>query len=105
MHAAVKVIVGLIFVVIGLGLLSNGVLFTVESVGTFWLKNFITTLTGIIPPFLILIESKFKKAIPLEEKRGTNFLNALLFHGFPVYDSIILNQGIGKISRIYQSIL
>jgi cadmium resistance protein CadD (predicted permease) len=79
MHAAIKVIVGLILVVIGLGLLANGVLFEVSSVGTFWLKNFIVTLTGIIPPFLILIglfvvwleldEIKAEKELKAEESK------------------------------------
>ena len=81
MHAAIKVIVGLILVVIGLGLLANGVLFEVSSAGTFWLKNFIVTLTGVIPPFLILIglfvvwleldEIKAEKELKAEEKKET----------------------------------
>jgi len=54
MNAAAKVIIGLILVIIGLGLLANGVLFDV-GVGTFWLRNFITMLTGIIPPLIIVI--------------------------------------------------
>ena len=79
MHAAVKVIVGLILVVIGLGLLANGVLFEISSIGTFWLKNFIVTLTGVIPPFLILIglfvvwleldEIKAEKELKAEESK------------------------------------
>jgi len=80
MHAAVKVIIGLILVAIGLGLLSNGVLFDISMIGTFWLRNFITTLTGIIPPFLILIglfvvwleldEIKAEKELKAEEKKA-----------------------------------
>jgi hypothetical protein len=79
MHAAVKVLIGLIMVVIGLGLLANGVLFTIETLRTFWLQNFIVTLTGIIPPFLILIglfvvwleidEIKAEKELKVEESR------------------------------------
>ena len=80
MHAAVKVILGLILVIIGLGLLANGVLFTINSIGTFWLKNFLVTLTGVIPPFLILIglfvvwleldEIKAEKELKAEEKKA-----------------------------------
>ncbi|RLI98523.1 MAG: hypothetical protein DRO99_00500 [Candidatus Aenigmatarchaeota archaeon] len=79
MNAAVKVIVGLIVLVAGLGLLANGVLFEVSGIGTFWLQNFIITLTGIIPPFLIMIglfivwleldEIKAEKELKAEEKK------------------------------------
>lgn len=81
MNAAVKVIVGLILVVIGLGLLANGVLFDITTLGTFWLRNFLVTLTGVIPPFLILIglfvvwleldEIKAEKELKAEEKKET----------------------------------
>ena len=79
MNAAVKVIVGLILVAIGLGLLANGILFDVTTLGTFWFRNFINTLTGVIPPFLILIgllvvwleldEIKAEKELKAEEKK------------------------------------
>ena len=79
MHAAIKVIIGLILVIIGLGLLANGVLYVIESIGTFWLKNFLITLTGVIPPFLIVIglfvvwleidEIKAEKELKAEEEK------------------------------------
>jgi len=80
MNAAVKVIVGLVLVVIGLGLLANGVLFTVNAIGTFWLSSFLTTLAGVIPPLLILIglfvvwleldEIKAEKELKAEENKA-----------------------------------
>jgi len=80
MHAAAKVVLGLILVIIGLGLFANGVLYSIAWLKTFWLKNFIITLTGIIPPFLILIglfvvwleldEIKAEKEMKVEEARG-----------------------------------
>jgi len=80
MNAAVKVVVGLVLVVIGLGLLANGVLFTVNAIGTFWLSSFLTTLAGVIPPLLILIglfvvwleldEIKAEKELKAEENKA-----------------------------------
>ena len=80
MNAAVKVVVGLILVIIGLGLLANGVLYDVTMLGTFWLRNFLITLTGVIPPFLILIglfvvwleldEIKAEKELKAEERKS-----------------------------------
>jgi protein-S-isoprenylcysteine O-methyltransferase Ste14 len=58
MHAAVKIIIGLILVLIGLGLLVDSVYPLMGTRGTFgidWLGNFIIVLTGTIPVFLILI--------------------------------------------------
>ena len=62
-----------------LGRLANGVLFDITTLGTFWLRNFIVTLTGVIPPFLILIglfvvwleldEIKAEKELKAEEKK------------------------------------
>ena len=85
MHAAGKVILGLIIIAIGLTLLSNGVLFTIEEIGTFWLSSFLTVLAGVIPPFLILIglfvvwleldEIKAEKELKAEEKKMKNNKN------------------------------
>jgi hypothetical protein len=82
MHAAVKVIVGLVLIIIGLGLLANGTLMDITSIGTFWLNNFIITLTGVIPPFLIVIglfvvwleldEMKAEKELKAEEENEKN---------------------------------
>ena len=79
MHGAVKVIIGLVLIIIGLGLLANGTLFDITTLGTFWLKNFLVTLTGVIPPFLIVIglfvvwleldEMKAEKELKAEEKK------------------------------------
>lgn len=58
MHPAVKVIIGLILIIIGLGLFVDSVYPILGVLGTFgidWLKNFITVLTGVIPIFLIIV--------------------------------------------------
>lgn len=59
MHAAVKIIIGLILILIGLGLFVDSVypLFGSTSIipGVDWLANFIVVLTGVIPIFLILL--------------------------------------------------
>lgn len=82
MHAAVKVLLGLILIAIGLGLF-------VESLSPFlgipiisnidWIGNFVILLTGFIPPFLILIglfvvwleidEIKAEREIRAEEEK------------------------------------
>jgi len=58
MNAAVKLLVGLVFIVIGLFLLADSIIPILGIVGTLginWFDNFIIVLTGIIPPFLILL--------------------------------------------------
>jgi len=58
MHAAVKILIGLVLVLIGLGLFVDSVYPIMGTKGTFginWLDNFIIVLTGIIPIFLILV--------------------------------------------------
>jgi len=58
MHAAVKMVIGLILILIGLGLFVDSVypLFgSAPLIPVNWLENFIIVLTGIIPIFLILI--------------------------------------------------
>lgn len=82
MNAGLKILVGLILLVIGLGFLANGVLFEVSMLGTFWLKNFLILVSGVIPPFLILIglfvvwleidEIKAEKELKVEEKKQTS---------------------------------
>jgi protein-S-isoprenylcysteine O-methyltransferase Ste14 len=53
MHAAAKVLIGLILIAIGLGLFVDSLGPKVTVID--WLQNFIVVLTGFIPPFLILI--------------------------------------------------
>ena len=58
MHAAVKIIIGLVLVLIGLGLLVDSVypiLGVKGTIGIDWLNNFIIVLTGTIPILLILM--------------------------------------------------
>ncbi|MCD6591192.1 MAG: hypothetical protein J7K72_04440 [Candidatus Aenigmarchaeota archaeon] len=58
MHAAVKIIIGLILVLVGLGLFVDSVYPISGMKGTLgidWLGNFIIVLTGTIPIFLILL--------------------------------------------------
>jgi hypothetical protein len=58
MHAAVKVLLGLILIGIGLGLFVDSVtpiLGTSNLIPGDWLSNFLVVLTGFIPAFLILI--------------------------------------------------
>lgn len=57
MHAAVKIIVGLILLVIGLGLFANGIIpgLNIAVLGTYWLNAFIAVLQGVIPILLILL--------------------------------------------------
>jgi predicted tellurium resistance membrane protein TerC len=82
MNAAAKVIIGLILLVIGLGLLANGVLFEDVGIGgRVWFNSFITVLIGVIPPLLILVglfviwleldEIKAEKELKAEEKKTT----------------------------------
>ena len=58
MHAAIKIILGFVFILIGLGLFVDSV-YPINGVeGTFgidWLNNFIVVITGVIPIFLILL--------------------------------------------------
>ena len=83
MNAAVKLLVGLIFIVIGLGLFIDSVypiLGTVGTLGINWFNNFIIVLTGVIPPFLILLglfvvwlevdEMKAEKELRKEEEKS-----------------------------------
>jgi len=83
MNAAVKLLVGLIFIVIGLGLFIDSVypiLGTVGTLGINWFDNFRIVLTGVIPPFLILLglfvvwlevdEMKAEKELRKEEEKS-----------------------------------
>ncbi len=82
MHAAVKIIIGLIILLIGLGLFIDSVIPISGVEGTFgidWIGNFIIVLTGIIPIFLIVLglfvlwlevdELKAQKELAKEEKK------------------------------------
>ncbi|MEE9323717.1 MAG: hypothetical protein V3U72_04185 [Candidatus Aenigmarchaeota archaeon] len=82
MHAAVKIIIGLILILIGLGLFVDSVyplLGTTSLVpGIDWLANFIVVLTGVIPILLILLglfvvwleADELKTAKEFEEPKG-----------------------------------
>jgi hypothetical protein len=83
MNAAIKLLVGLVFIVIGLFLLADSVIPILGIVGTMginWFNNFIIVLTGIIPPFLILLglfvvwleidDMKAEKELKKEEKKS-----------------------------------
>ena len=83
MNAAIKLLVGLIFLLIGLGLLVDSVIPILGIAGTLginWFNNFIMVLTGIIPPFLIMLglfviwleldEMKAEKELKKEEEKG-----------------------------------
>jgi uncharacterized membrane protein YciS (DUF1049 family) len=83
MNAAAKLLVGLIFIIIGLGLLIDSVYPILGTEGTFginWFNNFIIVLTGVIPPFLILLglfvvwlevdEMKAEKELKKEETKA-----------------------------------
>jgi hypothetical protein len=63
MGTALKVLIGLILIIIGLGLFVDSVRPVVNPIfggsgqflGVDWLGNFLIVLTGVIPPFLILV--------------------------------------------------
>jgi len=58
MHPAVKVLVGLVMIAVGLGLFVDSIspiLGTSKYIPGDWLQNFLIVLTGVIPIFLILI--------------------------------------------------
>lgn len=80
MHAAVKVIIGIIILLIGLGLFVDSAYDNaITGVKINWLENFVIVLTGIIPIFLILIglfviwlevdELKAEKEFRMEEEK------------------------------------
>ena len=81
MHAAVKVIIGIVLLLIGLGLFVDSVYDNaITGIPINWLENFVIVLTGIIPIFLILIglfviwlevdELKAEKEFKLEEEKS-----------------------------------
>ena len=83
MNAAAKLLVGLVFIVVGLGLLIDSVIPILGVVGTLginWFNNFIIVLTGIIPPSLILLglfvvwleidDMKAEKELKREEEKA-----------------------------------
>jgi len=58
MHAAVKVLLGLIMIILGLGLFADSAIPIIGERGTFgidWIYNFVVVVTGVIPMFLILL--------------------------------------------------
>ncbi len=81
MHAAVKVILGIVILLIGLGFFVDSAYDNaMTGISINWLENFIIVLTGIIPMFLILIglfviwlevdELKAEKEFKLEEEKS-----------------------------------
>jgi uncharacterized membrane protein YciS (DUF1049 family) len=83
MNAAAKLIIGLILIIIGLGLFVDSVIPILGTTGTFgidWFGNFIIVLTGVIPPFLIILglfvvwlevdEMKAEKELKKEEEKA-----------------------------------
>ncbi len=80
MHAAAKVIIGIIVLLIGLGLFVDSAYDNaLTGVEIHWLDNFVIVLTGVIPIFLILVglfviwlevdELKAEKEFKLEEEK------------------------------------
>lgn len=59
MNSALKIIIGLLLIVIGLGLFADiekPVTGDIPVIGGIqWLRNFGIVVTGVIPPFLILV--------------------------------------------------
>jgi uncharacterized membrane protein YciS (DUF1049 family) len=81
MHAAVKVIIGIIILLIGLGLFVDSAYSnSLTGIEIHWLENFVIVLTGVIPIMLILIglfviwlevdELKAEKQFKMEEEKA-----------------------------------
>ena len=78
MNSGLKILLGLIFILIGLGLFVDEI-FPFIGIGIKWLSNFIIVITGIIPPFLIILglfivwleidEIKAEKELKEEEEK------------------------------------
>ena len=82
MNAALKLLIGLVLIALGLGLLIDSVIPIIGVVGTFgidWFANLITVVTGILPAFFILLglfvvwlevdEMKAEKELKKEEEK------------------------------------
>jgi predicted tellurium resistance membrane protein TerC len=81
MHAAVKILLGLVLIVIGFGLFLDtpSVGLWNSMTGINWWNNFVIVLTGMIPPLLLLVgifivwleadELGAEKEIKSEEKK------------------------------------
>ena len=82
MHAAIKIIIGLVLLLIGLGLFIDDVAPITGTTGTFgihWVNNFVIVVTGVIPIFLIVLglfvvwlevdELKAQKELEKESKK------------------------------------
>ena len=83
MHPAVKVVIGLILIIIGLGLFADELtplISQYRGIPTVpWFTNFLIVLTGVIPIFLILVglfvvwleadELKARKELAVEPKK------------------------------------
>jgi uncharacterized membrane protein YciS (DUF1049 family) len=83
MNAALKLLIGLVLIALGLGLLIDSVIPILGVVGTFgidWFANLIVVITGILPAFFILLglfvvwlevdEMKAEKELKKEEEKS-----------------------------------
>lgn len=78
MNSGLKIVLGLVFICIGLGLFVDEI-FPFIGTGIHWLSNFIVLVTGFIPPFLIVLglfivwleidEIKAEKELKEEEEK------------------------------------
>lgn len=55
MGAAVKLLIGLVVLAIGLLLFADSIWLHMLPVKVMWWQNFLTVLTGVVPIFLVLI--------------------------------------------------
>jgi len=83
MHPAIKMLIGIIFLIVPLGLYAYefmyGEHFSILGINVYLLKSLWTVLQGIIPPFFIVIgvfiiwleldEWKIEKELKTEEKK------------------------------------
>ena len=82
MHAAVKILLGFVFIAVGLGFFVDSIYPIVGTAAWIpgdWLTNFVVMLTGVIPAFLIVLglfivwleidEIKAEKELRAEEEK------------------------------------
>jgi len=75
MHAGIKVVVGLIFVILGLFLFMDSVYPMIQAwLPIDWLGNFMVVLTGAIPFFLIIV-GLFVVWLEVDELKAQKELN------------------------------
>ena len=83
MHAAIKILLGLVFIAVGLGLFVDSI-YPIVGTNSWipgdWLTNFLVVITGVIPALLIMLglfvvwleidEMKAEREIRAEEKKS-----------------------------------